>query len=391
MKVFTICNEAQRELHAAWEDSMTRAGMVPVTRWFDGYSDGNFCGEGYGSIIRARSRMILDALDGETDQVAFSDVDVLAFHADLPAYLTEELGKNDAAFAREVWGENNICCGFWTARPNRETRRFALRVCSALVREEQNNDQPIVNAILAKNPKMKWGILGDEVQSGSMRPKKRTDCFVYHANCTIPNNDKTSMELKRESLAAARARYSTTVVAAHTEEDLKWLEEIEAKVCVVTSDANCKASKKMLVPNKGREAGKWLRWIIATYPNFSEYTAFVQGGGRHHCKDIVTQLNSGFFAPHGFFPLGDLNFGLFDRKHTGPKESEKDDPDSCNFAFKLLGGASPFARWTCGAQMVVHRARLLRHPVTYFQELLELVETHPRGPWMIERRWFELL
>jgi hypothetical protein len=378
MNIYTICNETNREFHVLWEKTMQRAGLNPVTKWVDVETDGNFGSKGYGDILQLRAEWFAELCASEKAPFACSDVDVVAMGSEpLEPILLGPLQRHQIAFACEGRVTGEVCCGFWVAKPSLQLAVFWHDIAVAMKEGNLWNDQPLVNERLPHS-KLNYGYLPDSIQSGTFRPKCKAR--IYHANNTIPRQGKTSMEQKREALQS-RVAGSALAVIAHTEESLTWVEKLDMPHEIVTSHPTLKAA--MRVKNEGREAGKWLRWLIENYYGLPQYIAFLQGRPDHHCRDFLEQLNGHEFVGYGFYPLGKViaaNSG-HDKEHDEAAES---------FLSRHLGGKNPINQWVAGAQMVVHRSRIYRHGRSYYEEVLDEVLNNPLGPWAIERRWHEI-
>jgi hypothetical protein len=76
------------------------------------------------------------------------------------------------------------------------------------------------------------------------------------------------------------ARRTLTIVVAHHNENLEWLEGV-AKDCIVYAKGSPPASNLNLtvhhLPNIGREGHTYLHHIITNYDHLADVTLFVQG------------------------------------------------------------------------------------------------------------------
>jgi hypothetical protein len=133
----------------------------------------------------------------------------------------------------------------------------------------------------------------------------------------------------------------------------------------------------------GREAWKYLRFIVDAYDRLPAYCIFLQGDPLFHQKKIIERINNLEFAGFSFFDFGTM------------KDFYSDQHEHCRLALELatriLGGTPQTLRWGFGALFSVTRRRLLTRPRGYYENLLSLAETSEPFPWQAERLWSTLL
>jgi hypothetical protein len=193
------------------------------------------------------------------------------------------------------------------------------------------------------------------------------------------------------------------VVVARYNENIDWLSPLK-HLCHIFNkgdEMQIDAVKSYnVLENIGRESGTYLQYIINNYPNFSDYTAFIQGDISDHVYDVneflnyIDNVDKGIIVPHeeylgftqisgyngcGFIksfnddfhpdlPLEEWWFRLYDKP-------PKNDIILCNY---------------CGLFMV-SKERILFHPLDLYKKLHEwCLEEEPVGAYVLERLWMTL-
>jgi hypothetical protein len=69
------------------------------------------------------------------------------------------------------------------------------------------------------------------------------------------------------------------IVSSHWDEDLTWLKSSKYKVVVIDHKGSLPSAIKptTVIPNRGREASSYIRYIIDNYENLPNYMAFIHG------------------------------------------------------------------------------------------------------------------
>lgn len=222
IKAFTLYNDTQQELlHKYWLPTFKNAGFDTVDLWTETPTDGNYAGSGYSEIIKLRADITRQVLSpygefvknagrgrtrnpfvNEGDIIIWSDVDVFANDYDgrTAELVVQALGDNDAAFARENILTDEVCCGFKVLRVNERTADFFLQEHARLVAFDLQTEQSLVNSMLRSSHfDLKWTYLPDWCQSCSYTVPGEV-ARIFHVNCTLPMEGKTSMQQKREYL-----------------------------------------------------------------------------------------------------------------------------------------------------------------------------------------------
>ena len=170
------------------------------------------------------------------------------------------------------------------------------------------------------------------------------------------------------------------LVVARNEEETSWLAEVPTSWTVSV------VQKGRDLPNVGREASSYLWWIEREIADGevdpSEVYAFVQARPWDH----------GFTWP-GLASMIDVRgFVPFDRNVMvcqGDGQPHHGGLPLDRLFVEWQIGTAPPERYAFhgGAQFAVDGATLLRHSAERYAELRRVVETHPVGPWVMERFW----
>lgn len=169
------------------------------------------------------------------------------------------------------------------------------------------------------------------------------------------------------------------VVARH-EEETAWLAEVPAPWVPSV------VQKGRDLPNVGREASSYLWWIEREIASGRvdpcEIYAFVQARPWDH--GFTWPGLAGMLAADRFVPFDRNELvcrGDGDPHHPGL-------PLDRLFVEWRIGIEPPERyRFHGGAQFATDGATLLRYPAERYAELRRAVETHPAGPWVMERFW----
>ena len=176
---------------------------------------------------------------------------------------------------------------------------------------------------------------------------------------------------------------SISLVVATYGESVDWVPPLGLTTFIY--DATASRPGMIHVPNQAREAGQYLRHIVAHYGRFQDWQIFLQGDPFPHCPDLAVVLATRSFVGRHYFPLGrELGLDLTSRHPHSLATAE-----FCHHAF---GRTPPWVRWTPGAQFAASRQSLMAWPLGFWQRLLDLALTKPdASPWAMERLWGWLL
>lgn len=163
---------------------------------------------------------------------------------------------------------------------------------------------------------------------------------------------------------------SRTIVVAKYREDTTWAEKYSEVVII---------EKGVDMANYGREASSYLYYIIRNYNNLSDYTIFCQGNPFDHCQEFLEEIND---YEHSYRELGTWFTeceGDGRPQHQGLKVSEASQ--------EYLGVTLDSYGFVAGAQFIVSKENILKHPQSFYEELLKYCSDDEKAPWVLERLW----
>jgi hypothetical protein len=101
-----------------------------------------------------------------------------------------------------------------------------------------------------------------------------------------------------------------TIVTSHWKEDLSWLKNSEFPVVLIDkegADPTC-FEPSYVIPNKGKEASVYLKFIIEKYHELPDYVAFIHGHeyAWHQQQNILELIRNANIEKHGFISLNSV-------------------------------------------------------------------------------------
>ena len=183
----------------------------------------------------------------------------------------------------------------------------------------------------------------------------------------------------RGRTAPARA-----VVLASVEDEVAWALQQVADLCIIPYahlDNSTRSRAFEAVPNRGREASVYLRFIIDHYDNLPDATLFLHGHyspGWHstNIAEIVRHLRWELpYANVNYNPDGGTWVTLEDQEGTGLRKLYNDVRDVWPELFAAVSGvpslpAGGVLSQHCCAQFLLSRDNIRRHPVAWYEQAL---------------------
>jgi hypothetical protein len=170
------------------------------------------------------------------------------------------------------------------------------------------------------------------------------------------------------------------VVIAKYNENISWAETIANKIIYNKGPA---MNSVISLPNVGREGHTFAYHIVKNYDNLFEYTCFLQGHPFDHCPNVLHLIQK---PPPKHFNVLAKNISSFNL-------------DSCPIhrglplrnCYKMLFNSNSNATYNFGhgAQMIVSRAAIHRHPKEFYQKIITMLSysVNPIEGFVIERFW----
>ena len=220
----------------------------------------------------------------------------------------------------------------------------------------------------------------------------------------------------------------TDLVIARYNEDLTWLNEIKNKNINIViynkglnniSLDNTKLNFKIItMPNHGREAGAYLKYIIDNYPNFKKNTIFIQGEPFEHLTNLprfenqeLNNIDSKHYLHYlnihnnysqEFNLIKYFNSDNFSKRNLSDFEYTRPSLNyGCSnvrsFDFRellneLFINPPDEITWCVGAQFVIDRESILNRTKAFYERLndLSLINNYDNihsGAHVLERIW----
>jgi len=187
------------------------------------------------------------------------------------------------------------------------------------------------------------------------------------------------------------AEPSIQAVVARYREDVSWVRELSFPAMVYDKSGS---GQGVPLPNVGREAHTYLTHILRTYPDFPDYTVFVQGDPFRHMaegagpRELDALVRDKAAKGAGFFGLAwyRIRCDGLGRPHDMRDESKrgrwagfgKDIPVAA--LFEILFAAKAPRTFMCGSPaglFAVSRERILARPPGLYRLALAAVEADP--------------
>ena len=160
------------------------------------------------------------------------------------------------------------------------------------------------------------------------------------------------------------------IVTSHFKEDLSWLKKAKWDVVVIDHKGSAPSAIKPLavIPNRGREASSYLKYILDNWDNLPDYVAFIHGheDAWHHFKGPLlpiienTDLEPGMYTSLNYIFGQPLNMKDSIQPYWGEwlglGPLPKDPP------------CAPGA-----AQFIVARDRILSRPKKLYQDMYDYI------------------
>lgn len=167
------------------------------------------------------------------------------------------------------------------------------------------------------------------------------------------------------------------LIVSQYNENVEWTTRVPPEVKVLV----CKKYEYM--PNVGREAGTYAKYIFDNYYSLDGMYYFVQGNPFDHAPTVLEQLRE-YQTYH--------DFGVYRYTCDMGGTPQHSGLPILN-AWKLFVGphAPETIEFTAGAQFAVSADVLRKKPREYYEQLMTYATTHPQAPWVLERLWRYIL
>ena len=169
---------------------------------------------------------------------------------------------------------------------------------------------------------------------------------------------------------------SKLVIIAKYNECINWVQDLNCDYLIYNKGKEDNRNYKD-IPNIGREAETYLRYIVESYPDFPDYIILTQGDPFHHMGDYINVVNS-------FTNTKQLIY-LSDWIHVENNSQELIWGNE--FLTKLNIPNRDTTRFATGAQYIVPKMFILNKSLDFWKLSYDLLNTHNDSPWIFERIW----
>lgn len=174
------------------------------------------------------------------------------------------------------------------------------------------------------------------------------------------------------------------LIIAKYNEDIHWINNLDSKFNnVIYNKGNDNSHIKL--ENVGRESGTYIYYILNHYYNLPNWNIFCQGDPFPHCNKFISLINNfNYLQSDIIYPLGDHIYISNDEgfpHHPGL-------PIKRYCEFLNLKNNNEF-KFPPGAQFLVHKNLILKHPFEFWIKCKELHNEHI-APWVFERLWLTI-
>lgn len=184
-------------------------------------------------------------------------------------------------------------------------------------------------------------------------------------------------------------------VVARYREDVSWTADLGLPVVVYDKSGADPLSGTVPLPNVGRESHTYLQHIVRRYPEFPDYTLFLQGDPFPHLESGMDASGLGALArklaARGM-PFKGMAYYTLKCDHLGRPHQMKDPRNKGKWAGwnkdipvgrvyqELFQGPVPLQYHAkgCAGLFLVSRTRILTRPLATYQRALDLVLADPQ-------------
>ena len=203
--------------------------------------------------------------------------------------------------------------------------------------------------------------------------------FIMQQRALKPLHQFTSHEISQTILNEVNCKKTKTqppehmLVVARYNEDISWLSTHLGDFPSVVYVKNDTTALHNIEGNAGNEAPLYLRFILDNYYKLPKYTAFLHGHrSSWHMPDIVPLLRKLDWGKLGYMPLNIERFATIEPPNPEYYMIEWSWP---TWFEKEMGPLPPSFNRYCCAQFVVDRDRILKHPIEFYQNLFDFLQS----------------
>ena len=175
------------------------------------------------------------------------------------------------------------------------------------------------------------------------------------------------------------------IIIARYNENLDWVNNLKHPYIIINKGDEI-SFPSIKIDNVARESYSYLYYIVNNYDNLDDYLVFLQGNPFDHSPNALGKIE-------GYFNNGQSNFyTLSDRIVEFTLNGCQYHPGlplikSYNLIFNDTMDNDKIITFGAGAQFIVPKENILKHPKDFYVKLFSLVEKDSILEWVCERFW----
>jgi dTDP-4-dehydrorhamnose reductase len=183
------------------------------------------------------------------------------------------------------------------------------------------------------------------------------------------------------------------VIISAYDRDYNWINQLDSnvKVTVYKKGSEPLPNEILIEPNVGRDVHTFFYHLVHNYNNLSDYTFFAQDYPFDHVENYISLINGGkqLWFDHAKQSVDGCWFFntqyeiLICDKNGSPHHPNLDIEDMWN---KIFTNQCPeILKFTPAGHFCVSKKQVHKLSLDYYKRILNILETDPNSPWIIER------
>jgi hypothetical protein len=199
------------------------------------------------------------------------------------------------------------------------------------------------------------------------------------------------------------------IVISAYDKDYNWVDQLdsEIKVTVYKKGSKPLPNEILIEPNVGRDVHTFFYHLVHNYNNLSDYTFFAQDYPFDHVENYISLINGDkqLWFEHAKQSVDGCWF--FNTQYNIISCDKKGIPNSeiiNNLSFKIWATGNwnllniepiwdqlftlacpDYFMFTPAGHFCISKEQVLKKPLEYYKLILNILETNPESPWVIER------
>jgi hypothetical protein len=180
------------------------------------------------------------------------------------------------------------------------------------------------------------------------------------------------------------------LIVSHYEQDISWAHTMSNFFNTIIYDKSEKESGLIKLENIGREPHTYMCHIIENYNSLAEWTIFSQDNPFVHVNgwldiilgdEIIWDANATFKQKGMYFFS---NMGLLTSDQNGAPH-HRGLPIAKLWDITFEEKCPPYIEFSPSCHCIIHRNNILTRPITFYQNIKQILEDNPIAPWALER------